>query len=96
MTSLTSIGLTQSQQQTTFHNDKATIYWSNKNHDNILPSIRTRLPSIKVTKSQQQTTFHNDKATMHWSKKYQQQTNFHNNKDNIHWSNKISTTNYLP
>ena len=51
-----------------FHNDKATIHWSNINLDNGLPSIMTRLPSNGV-KKRQQTTFHNDKATIHWSKK---------------------------
>ena len=44
------IGVTTSQQQTTFHNDKATIHWSNKNLDNRLPSLMTRLPSIGITK----------------------------------------------
>ena len=50
--------------QTTFHSDKATIH-RNKNHNNILPSIMTRLQPIEVTKSQQKTTFHNDNATIH-------------------------------
>ena len=34
----------------TFHNDKATIHWSNKNLVIRLPSIMTRIPSIGVTK----------------------------------------------
>ena len=50
MTRLPSIGVTKPQQQTTFHNDKATIHWNNKNIDNTLPSITTRLQSLRVTK----------------------------------------------
>ena len=50
MTSLASIGVKKSQQQTTFHNDKVTIHWNDKNHNNKLPSIMTRLPSTGVTK----------------------------------------------
>ena len=78
-----------------FYNDKATIHWSNKNLDNRLPSIMTRLPSIGITKYQQRTTFHNDKATIQRVKKSQQRTTFHNDKATIQWSNKISKMNYL-
>ena len=48
----------------------ATINWSNKNLDNKIPSIMTRLPSNGIKNSRQLTTFHNDKATIHWSNKH--------------------------
>ena len=50
MTRLPSIGVTKTLTTDYFHNDKATIYWSNKNLENRLASIMTRLPSIGVTK----------------------------------------------
>ena len=50
MTRLTSIGVTKISKITTFHNDKTTIHWSNKNRDNKLLSKMTRLTSIGVTK----------------------------------------------
>ena len=49
MTRLSSIGETKSQQWTTFRNDKDTIHWNNKNIDNTLASIMTRLPANGVT-----------------------------------------------
>ena len=68
MTRLSSIGVTKSQQRTTFDNDKATIHWSNRSQQ------QTTFHNDKATihwsnKSQQRTTFHNDKATIHWSNK---------------------------
>ena len=50
MTRLPFIRVKKSQQRITFHNDKATIHYSNKTLDNKLPSIMARLPSIGVTK----------------------------------------------
>ena len=50
MTRLPSIGETKISTTDYLHNDKATILCSNKNLENILPSIMTRLPSIGVTK----------------------------------------------
>ena len=69
MTRLASIGVKKISTTNYLPYDKATIYWVNKNLDNRLPSIMTRLPSIRVTKSQQRTTFHNDKAIIQRSNK---------------------------
>ena len=51
MTRLTSNGITKYPQENTFHKDKATIHWSIKILDNILPFIMISLPSIGVTKN---------------------------------------------
>ena len=68
MTRLPSIEVTKSQQRTTFHNDKATIHWSNKiSTTNYLPNDKATIHWS--TTYQQQTTFHNDKVTIHWSNK---------------------------
>ena len=58
----------RSQQQTTFHNDKATIHWSNKSQQQT--TFHNDMATIHWSnKSQQRTLFHNDKATIHWSDK---------------------------
>ena len=97
MTRLPSIGVTKSQQQTTFHNDKPTIHWSNKNHDK-----KTTFHNDKATINWNNKNIDNIVPSIMTRlpsigvTKSNQRTTFKNDKATNHWNNKISTTNFLP
>ena len=82
MKRLPAIGVKKSQERTTFHNDKATIHWSNRNLDNKLLSIMTRLSSIGEKNLNNELPSVMTRIPSIRLTKSQQRTSFHNNKPN--------------